>query len=279
MPPILSAEHVTRSFSIGRGHDVVAVQDFSLDVAAGELVCLLGASGCGKTTMLNMFAGFIQPTAGRMLLHGEPIIRIEPRCGVVFQSYALFPWKTVQGNVEFGLRMRRVPAAERRRRAAQFIELVRLTGFERHYPAELSGGMQQRVTLARILAADPEVLLMDEPFAALDAMTRQEMQEELLRIQETSRKTVVFITHSIDEALILADRIVVMSARPGRVKAILDNTLPRPRHVSIQLSPDYAELKARIWDLVESEVHRPPSQASVRQGIGKLWPGQSKGRK
>ena len=157
MPPILSAEHVTRSFSIGRGSDVVAVQDFSLEIEPGEVVCLLGASGCGKTTMLNMFAGFIQPTAGRVLLHGEPITRIEPRCGVVFQSYALFPWQTVQGNVEFGLRMQRVPADERRRRAARYIELVKLTGFERHYPAELSGGMQQRVTLARILAADPEV--------------------------------------------------------------------------------------------------------------------------
>jgi NitT/TauT family transport system ATP-binding protein len=256
MPPILSAEHVTRSFSIGRGSDVVAVQDFSLEIEQGEVVCLLGASGCGKTTMLNMFAGFIQPTAGRVLLHGDPITRIEPRCGVVFQSYALFPWQTVQGNVEFGLRMRRVPADERRRRAARYIELVKLTGFERHYPAELSGGMQQRVTLARILAADPEVLLMDEPFAALDAMTRQEMQEELLRIQEASRKTVLFITHSVDEALILADRIVVMSARPGRVKAIRDNTLARPRHVSIQLSPEYAALKAEIWGLVEQEVHR-----------------------
>jgi NitT/TauT family transport system ATP-binding protein len=256
MPPILSAEHVTRSFSIGRGSDVVAVHDFSLEIEQGEVVCLLGASGCGKTTMLNMFAGFIQPTAGRVLLHGDPITRIEPRCGVVFQSYALFPWQTVQGNVEFGLRMRRVPAGERRRRAARYIELVKLTGFERHYPAELSGGMQQRVTLARILAADPEVLLMDEPFAALDAMTRQEMQEELLRIQEASRKTVLFITHSIDEALILADRIVVMSARPGRVKAIRDNTLPRPRHVSIQLSPEYAALKAEVWGLVEQEVHR-----------------------
>jgi NitT/TauT family transport system ATP-binding protein len=254
MPSILSAEHVTRIFSIGRGPDVVAVRDFSLQVDKGEFVCLLGASGCGKTTMLNMFAGFIPPTQGRILLQGEPITGIEPRCGVVFQSYALFPWKTVQGNVEFGLRMQRVPAEERRRRAANFIELVKLQGFERHYPVELSGGMQQRVTLARILAADPEVLLMDEPFAALDAMTRQEMQEELLRIQEANRKTVVFITHSIDEALILADRIVVMSARPGRVKAILQNTLPRPRHVSIQLSPDYAALKAGIWTLVESEV-------------------------
>ena len=256
MPPILAPITSHAVIRSDAAPDVVAVRDFSLDVAAGESVCLLGASGCGKTTMLNMFAGFIQPTEGRVLLHGEPITRIEPRCGVVFQSYALFPWKTVQGNVEFGLRMQRMPGPERRRRAARFIELVKLTGFERNYPAELSGGMQQRVTLARILAADPEVLLMDEPFAALDAMTRQEMQEELLRIQESSRKTVVFITHSIDEALILADRIVVMSARPGRVKAILDNTLPRPRHVSIQLSHDYAALKAQVWGLVESEVRR-----------------------
>jgi NitT/TauT family transport system ATP-binding protein len=267
MATILSAEHVTRTFSIGRGPDLVAVRDFSLQVEEGEFVCLLGASGCGKTTMLNMFAGFIQPTRGRVLLRGKPITRVEPRCGVVFQSYALFPWKTVQGNVEFGLRMQRVPADERRRRAARFIELVKLQGFESHYPVELSGGMQQRVTLARILAADPEVLLMDEPFAALDAMTRQEMQEELLRIQEASRKTVMFITHSIDEALILADRIVVMSARPGRVKAILRNSLPRPRHVSIQLSPDFATLKAEIWTLVESEVHRHDNEATGGRAV------------
>ena len=256
MSAILTAEHVTRTFSIGRGQDIVAVHDVSLAIDEGELVCLLGSSGCGKTTMLNLFAGFIQPTSGSVKLRGQPITAIEPRCGVVFQSYALFPWLTVQGNVEFGLRMQRAPAAERRHRAARFIDLVKLQGFERHYPAELSGGMQQRVTLARILAADPEVLLMDEPFAALDAMTRQEMQEELLRIQEASRKTVMFVTHSIDEALILADRIVVMSARPGRVKAILANTLPRPRHVSIQLSHDYAALKAEVWGLVESDAGR-----------------------
>ena len=252
--PILAAEHVTKLFAIGRGEPVVAIRDLSLEVAEGEFLCLLGASGCGKTTMLNMFAGFTQPTQGRVTLRSVPITRIEPRCGVVFQSYALFPWKTVQGNVEFGLRMQRVPAPERRTRAARFIELVHLQGFERHYPVELSGGMQQRVSLARVLAADPDVLLMDEPFAALDAMTRQVMQQELLRIQEASRKTVVFITHSIDEALILADRIVVMSARPGRVKAILPNTLPRPRHVSVQLSSDYAALKATVWGLVEQEV-------------------------
>jgi NitT/TauT family transport system ATP-binding protein len=260
MPPILVAERVTKAFTVGRGRETIAVQDLSLQVEEGEFLCLLGASGCGKSTMLNLFAGFIQPSSGSVQLRGEEITRIEPRCGMVFQSYALFPWKTVRGNIEFGMKLRGVPAAERRSRAERFIELVHLKGFERSYPAELSGGMQQRVSLARILAADPDVLLMDEPFAALDAMTRQVMQEELLRIQEASRKTVVFITHSIDEALILADRIVVMSARPGRVKQILPNTLPRPRHVDIQLSPDYARLKAAIWSLVESEVMQHASR-------------------
>ncbi|EDP62381.1 ABC transporter ATP-binding protein [alpha proteobacterium BAL199] len=254
MHPILSAEHVTKVFAAGRGDPVVAVDDLSVDINEGEFVCLLGASGCGKSTMLNMFAGFTQPTNGTVCLRGTPITSIEPRCGMVFQSYALFPWKTVRGNVEFGLKVRRVSKDVRRERAQQFIDMVKLTGFEDHYPTELSGGMQQRVTLARLLANDPEVLLMDEPFAALDAMTRQVMQEELLRIHDANRKTTVFITHSIDEALILSNRIVVMSARPGRVKAILPNDLPSPRHVDVQLSPEYADLKRQIWQLVESEV-------------------------
>ena len=256
MAPILSAHDVTKSFSVGRGPGVVAVERFSLDVGEGEFVCLLGASGCGKTTMLNMFAGFLQPTSGEVRLRGQPITAIEPRCGMIFQSYGLFPWKTVRGNVEFGLKMQGVGRRERRTRAQQFIDLVKLGGFEEHYPVELSGGMQQRVTLARMLAANPEVLLMDEPFAALDAMTRQVMQEELLRIHEASGKTILFITHSIDEALILANRIVVMSARPGRVRAVLTNTLPSPRHVTVQLSADYARLKSEVWGLVESEVRR-----------------------
>lgn len=263
MPPILAALHVTKSFSTGRGQPVVAVQDLSLEVDEGELVCLLGASGCGKTTILNMFAGFIAPDRGELRLRGEAIDGIEPRCGVVFQSYALFPWKTVRGNVEFGLKMQRVARGERRRRVEHFIEMVKLTGFEEHYPAELSGGMQQRVTLARILAADPEVLLMDEPFAALDAMTRQVMQEELLRIHAASGKTILFITHSLDEALILADRIIVLSARPGRVKAVLPNRLPMPRDVAVQLSPEYAVLKAAVWAEVESEVRRHAEQTSA----------------
>jgi NitT/TauT family transport system ATP-binding protein len=256
MPPILSADHVSKIFTSGRGPAVTAIADLSFAITEGEFVCILGASGCGKSTLLNMFAGFTQPTSGTVNLRGIPITAIEPRCGMVFQSYALFPWKTVRHNVEFGLKMRGVARAERAARAQQFIDMVKLRGFENHYPAELSGGMQQRVTLARILAANPEVLLMDEPFAALDAMTRQVMQEELLRIHAESRKTVLFITHSIDEALILSSRIIVLSARPGRVKAVIDNNLPTPRHVDIQLSPDYAALKSKIWDLVAAEIRQ-----------------------
>ena len=251
--PVLAARHVTKSFDVG-ATPLTAVRDLSLEVAEGELVCLLGASGCGKSTMLSLFAGFLRPSAGQVLLRGRPIEGIEPRCGMVFQSYALFPWKTVRANVEFGPKMQGMGRAARRAQAQRFIDLVKLTGFEDRYPAELSGGMQQRVTLARILAAGPEVLLMDEPFAALDAMTRQIMQEELLRIHAAERKTTLFITHSIDEALILSDRIVVMSARPGRVKAVVPNTLPAPRHVSVQLSPEYAALKRQVWALVEEEM-------------------------
>ena len=260
MAPILAARTVTKSFAAGRGAPMVAVQDLSLDVDEGELVCLLGASGCGKSTILNMFAEFVAPDSGELLLRGDPIRGIEPRCGVVFQSYALFPWKTVRGNVAFGPRMQGLSSAECRRRTEHFIRMVNLAGFEDHYPAELSGGMQQRVTLARCLAADPEVLLMDEPFAALDAMTRQVMQEELLRIHVESGKTILFITHSLDEALILADRIIVLSARPGRVKAVIANHLPVPRGVPVQLSAEYAALKARVWAEVESEVRRHADQ-------------------
>jgi NitT/TauT family transport system ATP-binding protein len=259
--PILAARNVTKAFATGKDQELVAVDNLSLEINEGELICLLGASGCGKSTILNMFAGFTQPTAGEVLLRGVPIERIEPRCGMIFQSYALFPWMTVRRNVEFGLKMKGVSRAERRERAEGFIAMVNLRGFEEHYPVELSGGMQQRVTIARLLAADPEVLLMDEPFAALDAMTRQVMQEELLKIQESSGKTVVFITHSIDEALILSSRIFVMSARPGRIKAVIDNTLPTPRHISVQFSPEYGALKSQVWDLIETEVRRHATEA------------------
>ncbi|WP_114947836.1 ABC transporter ATP-binding protein [Microvirga calopogonii] len=267
MNAILTAERITKAYSIAGAPDLVAVRDLTLEIMDGEFVCIIGASGCGKSTLLNMFAGFVPPSTGRILLRGSPITGIEPRCGMVFQSYALFPWKTVRGNVEFGLKMKGIPAAERRRIAERFIDMVKLNGFEDRYPTELSGGMQQRVTLARILAADPEVLLMDEPFAALDAMTRQVMQEELLRIHEASRKTTVFITHNIDEALILADRIVVLSTRPGRVKAIIDVKLPRPRHVTVQLSPEYGQLKSEIWSYVEEEVRK---HVGIEDGVAML---------
>ena len=254
--PVIVAEGVTKVFEVGGGREVVALRGLDLEVAEGEFVCLVGGSGCGKTTFLNLAAGFIQPTTGRVLLRQEPITKIEPRCGMMFQSYALFPWKTVVDNVEFGLKMKGIDRRKRREVAEQYIHLVNLDGFEKLYPAELSGGMQQRVTLARMLANDPEVFLMDEPFAALDAMTRQVMQEELIRIHEQSRKTTIFVTHNIDEAILLSDRIVVMSARPGRVKVAIENDLPRPRTLDIQLDPRFLELKARVWGQVEEEVRQ-----------------------
>ena len=234
--------------------DVDAVEEFSLDIAEGEIVVLVGASGCGKSTLLNMVAGFLRPTGGRILLEGQAITQVEPRCGMIFQSYALFPWMSVLDNVGFGPRLAGVAARERRRRARYWIELVGLQGFEDAWPGELSGGMRQRVALARALANEPDVLLCDEPFAALDAMTRQIMQEELLRVAQESGKTVLFITHSIDEALILSDRLVVMSARPGRVKEVYDNDLPRPRRLDVQLTERFLELKRQIWDMVQEEV-------------------------
>lgn len=244
--PVLRAEAVTMRFG-----DVVALEQLDLEVAPGEFVVVVGASGCGKSTLLNLFAGFERPTEGRVALRGEPIAGVEPRCGMVFQSYALFPWLTVRNNIAFG------PAARGARNEAAITELIRLVGiegFEDHYPAQLSGGMRQRVALARTLANDPDVLLCDEPFGALDAMTRQVLQEELSSLAERTGKTVVFITHSIDEALLLADRIVVLTARPGRVKTVLENPLPRPRTAKVQLSRPYVELKEQIWESVQEEV-------------------------
>jgi len=250
---IIRANGVTKSFGKGK-KTVTAVEDFNLLVNAGEVVTLVGPSGCGKSTVLNMVAGFLPASSGQILLEGVPVTGVEPRCGMIFQAYALFPWMTVRENVEFGPRVNRLPRVERLKRARRYIEMVGLTGFEHAYPNQLSGGMRQRVALCRALANQPEVLLCDEPFAALDAMTRQVMQEELLRIVDQSGQTVLFITHSIDEALILSHRIVVMSARPGRVKKVIENNLPRPRHVDVQLGDDFLRMKRGIWKLVEEEV-------------------------
>ena len=251
--PLIQTVEVTKTF--GRGKKAVtAVEDFNLLVKAREVVTLVGPSGCGKSTVLNMVAGFMSPSSGQIFLEGKPVTTVEPQCGMIFQTYALFPWMTVQENVEFGPRVNRLPKEKRLKRARRYIEMVGLDGFEYAYPNQLSGGMRQRVALCRALANEPEVLLCDEPFAALDAMTRQVMQEELLRIVDQSGQTVLFITHSIDEALILSDRIVVMSARPGRVKDVIDNHLPRPRHVDVQLGDEFLRMKRRIWKLVEEEV-------------------------
>jgi NitT/TauT family transport system ATP-binding protein len=249
---VLAATGVTKRFG-----DVVALEALDLKVAPEEFLVVVGASGCGKTTLLNLLAGFERPSEGSVTLNGELIAGVEPRCGMVFQSYALFPWLSVADNIGFG------PSARGRGDSDRVEELIRtvgIEGFADHYPSQLSGGMKQRVALARTLANDPEVLLCDEPFAALDAMTRQVLQEELSRIAREEKKTVVFITHSIDEALLLADRIVVMSARPGRVKSILQNDLPRPRTAALQLDPRYLQLKQEIWQSVQEEV-----EASLRK--------------
>jgi NitT/TauT family transport system ATP-binding protein len=252
-PAVIRIDNIAMRYE--RGGDVVdALGGLSLDVFEGEILCIVGCSGCGKSTLLSLIAGFQQPTGGRILLHDAPITGIDTRCGMIFQEYALFPWKTVQRNVEFGLKMKRIPPKVRCRTAQHFIKLVGLDGFENAYPAELSGGMRQRAALARSLANDPEILLMDEPFAAVDAMTRQLLQDQLIEIVAKTRKTVIFVTHSIDEALILSDRIAVFSSRPGRVKVSLENDLPKPRSAAAQLTPRYLELKSRIWDSVQEEV-------------------------
>lgn len=250
---LIQAHKVSKIFSTRKG-ELGALQDFSLQVNQGEVVCIVGASGCGKSTFLNLVAGFIPPTSGNILLEGEQITGVEPRCGMIFQNYALFPWMNVLDNVSFGARVKGRSKKQRHEIAQNWIERVGLQGFEHAFPGELSGGMQQRVALTRALANEPDVLLCDEPFAALDAMTRQIMQEELLRIVHDSQKTVIFITHSIDEALILSDRLVVMSARPGQVKAIYQNDLPRPRKLEVQLTDRFLELKREVWDLVQEEV-------------------------
>jgi NitT/TauT family transport system ATP-binding protein len=249
----IAVKGVTKKF-FGKRGQVTALENLSLDVRDGEFVVIVGASGCGKTTLLNLVAGFDRPTEGRILLDGHPVTGITPECGMIFQQYALFPWKTVQDNVEFGLKMKRMPVKERRERAVRFIDMVGLKGFEKSYPHHLSGGMKQRVSIARSLANNPKVMLLDEPFAALDAMTRQVLQEQLVRIYEKHRKTIVFITHSIDEALLLSSRIVVMTARPGRIAQDIVNDLPHPRNAEVQLSSRYMELKRTIWDSVQAEV-------------------------
>ncbi|MDQ7820480.1 MAG: ABC transporter ATP-binding protein [Armatimonadota bacterium] len=233
------------------GEHVVAIEDVSLEIPPGEFVAILGPSGCGKTTLLNIVAGFLPPTRGEILLNGRRIQGPGPDRGVVFQSFALFPWKTVLENVAFGLKMRGVPRAERERIAREYIALVGLVGFENRYPHELSGGMQQRVGVARVLANNPDLMLMDEPFASVDAQTRMTLQEELSRIWEARRPTILFVTHDVEEAVFLANRVVVLTPRPARVRATVDVPLARPRRwQALVEDPDYKSLVARVLALV-----------------------------
>ena len=232
---------------------VVALQGIDLEVAQREFVAILGPSGCGKSTLLNMVAGFDRPSAGSVRVAGEEIAAPSPSRCVVFQEPALFPWLTVMDNVVFGPKTRRQPAAEYRVRAAQIIDQVGLRGFEASYPAELSGGMRQRVGIARVLIMDPQVLLMDEPFGSLDAQTRSLMQELLLGLWQRHQQTVLFITHDIEEALLLADRVCVMTARPGRIKKSIPVPMPRPRTIELTLSPEFNALRREVLELIREE--------------------------
>ncbi|TDD83840.1 ABC transporter ATP-binding protein [Actinomadura rubrisoli] len=236
------------------GEEVTAIDDVSFTVKEGEFVSVLGPSGCGKTTVLNIVAGFVRQSGGTVVVDGRPVDGPGPDRGVVFQSHALFPWKTVLGNVVFGLRMRKVPRAERNARAQEFLKLVGLDGFAHRYPHELSGGMQQRLGVARVLANEPAVMLMDEPFASIDAQTRRRLQEDLTGISETRRPTVFFVTHDVDEAVFLSDRIVVLSRRPSRVREIVDVTLPRPRRWQETAElPEFRRTANRVNDLLAGD--------------------------
>lgn len=247
--PIIELEGVFKRYG-----DMLALDDVSLRIEKGEFVVIVGASGCGKSTTLNMIAGFDHPSEGLVKVEGRQVTEVSPNTGMVFQQYALFPWLSVLDNIAYGLKMKGMKKAERRAVAQQFVDMVGLKGFENAYPKQLSGGMKQRVTIARVLANDPAVMLFDEPFAALDAMTRQVLQEELVRIYEQSGKTVVFITHSIDEALMLSSRILIMSARPGKIAQDIVNDLPHPRNADVQLSEQYLAMKQKIWKTVQGEV-------------------------
>ena len=262
----LRLEGVTKSFVAPRtGQQTLAVTDVNLEVEAGEFICIVGPSGCGKSTVLNLIAGLDHPTSGRIEKDGQAISAPGADRGVMFQDYALMPWQTVHDNVGFGLRYgtpgRHMSPAEREERIRHFVDLVGLKGAERKYPHQLSGGMRQRVALARLLANGPDVLLMDEPLGALDAQTRLILQIELLRIwgetaPRAQRKTAIFITHDIEEAVFLADRVVVMSSHPGRLRAVLDVDLPRPRGESARVNPRFVELTERIWGLIRDEAYR-----------------------
>jgi ABC-type nitrate/sulfonate/bicarbonate transport system ATPase subunit len=250
----LSLRGVGRSFDgVRGGAPTVALQPSTLDVASNDFITILGPSGCGKSTLLRIVAGLDAPSTGEVLLDGEAVRGPGAERGMVFQSYTLFPWLTVRENICFGLREKGLPAAQQAEIAQRFIAEVGLAGFESHHPKQLSGGMQQRVALARALANDPKILLLDEPFGALDNQTRALMQELLLSIWELHKKTVLFVTHDIDEAIFMANRCIVFSARPGRIKRELAIDLAYPRHYTLKTTPRFSELKAQLTEDIRTE--------------------------
>jgi ABC-type nitrate/sulfonate/bicarbonate transport system ATPase subunit len=259
--PKLETRAVSKTFVKATGGEVEALRDISLQIEEGEFASIVGASGCGKTTFLRILDGLIDKSDGDIVLDGAAVTRPGPDRGFVFQSDSLFPWRTVIDNVVFGLEVQGRPRKASIERAMANIKLVGLDGFEKHYPHELSGGMRQRANLARALTVDPKLLLMDEPFAALDAQTREIMQQELLRIWNADRKTVIFITHQIDEAIFLADRVFVFTVRPGRVKTVIPVPFPRPRQLDIKRTPEFIGYVDQVWRLIEDEV-----RASVMAG-------------
>ncbi|WP_094605606.1 Vitamin B12 import ATP-binding protein BtuD [Sporomusa silvacetica DSM 10669] len=265
------ARNIRRVYQIKRSPneeatEFEAIKQLDLTVKQGEFLAIVGPSGCGKSTFLDMIAGLAKPSSGEIFMDGKLITGPALDRGIVMQGYALFPWRTVRKNVEFGLEIKKVPQKERQEISQQYLELVGLKNFEDRYPHELSGGMKQRVAIARALAYDPDVLLMDEPFAAVDAQTREVLQEELLRIWEKTKKTIVFVTHGIDEAVFLADRVAVMTANPGTIKEIVDINLPRPRD-GIRSSADFGWVRHKIWELLQNEHFTADKTKAAKQNV------------
>lgn len=260
----LSIRDVSKVFN-GNKTSVEALQSTTFDVREGEFITILGPSGCGKSTILRVVAGLVEPSSGQVLLDGREITGPGPDRGMVFQSYTLFPWLTVQKNIEFGLEMRQVDRGTREAAAKHYLDLIGLSGFENAFPVNLSGGMKQRVAIARALANDPEILLMDEPFGALDAQTRTIMQELLLQAWEETKKTILFVTHDVEEAIFLGDTVYIMTARPGMIKEAIKVTLPRPRTYDMKEEPEFLAIKRRVLELIREESIKAANAVSVFQ--------------
>lgn len=260
----IDIDHVHKVFKTAEQQDVIALKDIDFSIPDGQFVCLLGPSGCGKSTLLNAIAGFSLPTQGHIRVHGSEISEPGPDRGMVFQEYALFPWMTVEENIVFGLKIRKEEPQKIEAKLEELLTKLKLTDFRKRFPKDLSGGMRQRVAIARVLALDPPIMLMDEPFGALDALTRRSLQDELIKIWSETKKTVVFVTHSMEEAIYLADRIVVMTYRPGTVKKDIVVDIPRPRNPT---DPRFNELKRELSELVMAEQNRF-QEAQLRGSTG-----------